>query len=1173
MKKRAEPTNDYCLIFKKNKVYKRRIILLFIMSSMGLSFGQEDDLQFDYSFENELKRMISVPDSPEAYAFKQYGNTEVDLFKGSQNISIPIYNFKGKELEIPISLTYDPFYLKVDQLASSVGLGWNLNVGGRITRNVMGAADDYSSGGVSSPYNNTGIKETFLNVMDWHLNGFDSLDQFPVYYSFLEDIEKNNVEVNPDTYSLSVNGLNTTIIIDNNNQAKSLDNPLLKIEFKRSGNNSILKWKITDGKGTVYFFDHADKIDLYDHGYIPGNGNFIATYNSSWLVTKIVSPLEKDVFEFNYSSTTFSNPRPISAGSKSYKINVNNYNGTQILVPLAEVWSTREYNSTNSNIQTIKYNGANFIVFNYENNRDDISISDKLNSIKILSPLEKTIKYVNFEYDYFGLGENETIENKRPEDIKLRLDAVKFKSNALDLESENYNFTYNSPEDLPSIDSKSRDIYGYYNGKGNRTLLPKMQYGMHFIPGANRDFSFQHATKGILKSIKYPTGGFTNFQYEQAVALENQIVYSTVFSLLSPSSSYNPIDYQDSVMPFNGDLQTDVFYNSDEINITINLNKTHSIYGSTLVDDTVLIKITKFDIDPSITGSQGVEVLLSSSGIPNTFSFESEKWYKIGLKNRTKDNTLNRGEVSLKFIKKMGVLADVYYPTYRVSKITDYSNVNILERVKTISYSGLIFNSKPDISYEIFKQMHLSNNGHIFRKLFVHQLANPFIKNEPIVIYNTVSENYVSKTDPDQSYKTKYVFNTFGDSTPYTYLSATGSYTNYIENPIKGKIIKTNVFDENLNLLKETNTLYEKGLLNNYVGLTTERTQDRTFQVPYAKLMSTGKYNIRYLEKVWAGFGGSPTINTPSQYTPPRGCYDNTYNCLHAFDPNIGSRLTLISSSKAYLKQKKVLEKFDNSELNTQVNYIYDSYSLLKKSYSFDSNNNKINKKYFYPYDTELQSLIDSNRLEEVVKTEITKEDIDGNILSKQVKKYDYQLFGNNKTLVNKIQTLKGEPTATNTLEPRIIYHDYDDFGNPLEVSKTDGTHIVYIWGYNHSQPIAKIENATYAQVLSHVPNLQTKSNTDTHRSVDTIAENGVKIYANDSEGNLREALDGLRDTLPNALVTTYTYDPLIGVTSMTDPRGSSVYYDYDGFNRLKHVKDQDGNILSKSDYKYRPQN
>ena len=56
-------------------------------------------------------------------------------------------------------------------------------------------------------------------------------------------------------------------------------------------------------------------------------------------------------------------------------------------------------------------------------------------------------------------------------------------------------------------------------------------------------------------------------------------------------------------------------------------------------------------------------------------------------------------------------------------------------------------------------------------------------------------------------------------------------------------------------------------------------------------------------------------------------------------------------------------------------------------------------------------------------------------------------------------------------------------------------------------------------------------------------------------------------------MVSTYTYDPLIGVTSMTDPRGQTIYYEYDEFNRLKHVKDQDGNILSKNDYHYATQN
>jgi len=53
-------------------------------------------------------------------------------------------------------------------------------------------------------------------------------------------------------------------------------------------------------------------------------------------------------------------------------------------------------------------------------------------------------------------------------------------------------------------------------------------------------------------------------------------------------------------------------------------------------------------------------------------------------------------------------------------------------------------------------------------------------------------------------------------------------------------------------------------------------------------------------------------------------------------------------------------------------------------------------------------------------------------------------------------------------------------------------------------------------------------------------------------------------------MVTTYTYDPLIGVTSVTDPRGYTMYYEYDEFQRLEFVKDEDGNIYSENQYNYK---
>ena len=124
--------------------------------------------------------------------------------------------------------------------------------------------------------------------------------------------------------------------------------------------------------------------------------------------------------------------------------------------------------------------------------------------------------------------------------------------------------------------------------------------------------------------------------------------------------------------------------------------------------------------------------------------------------------------------------------------------------------------------------------------------------------------------------------------------------------------------------------------------------------------------------------------------------------------------------------------------------------------------------------------------------------------------------------------------------------------GLVLEYKKTDGISISIIWGYNKTQPIAKIENASYSQIQQYVDNLQTLSNTP------------------NNEANLLSALDNLRDNLPNAMVTTYTYIPLVGVRTITDYKANRITYHYDSSNRLEYVTDKDDNILSKNEYHYK---
>ncbi len=248
----------------------------------------------------------------------------------------------------------------------------------------------------------------------------------------------------------------------------------------------------------------------------------------------------------------------------------------------------------------------------------------------------------------------------------------------------------------------------------------------------------------------------------------------------------------------------------------------------------------------------------------------------------------------------------------------------------------------------------------------------------------------------------------------------------------------------------------------------------------------------------------------------------------------------------------------------TKVLYFYDNKTHLQPTRveTTTSDGKTILTKTYYPDDIiNLTSLLgseslttnefnaiqqlnknNSHRITEPIQVETSKNG------HKTIHRTNYKTWTNNSLILPEfIQTAKG----STSLQNRINFKKYDTKGNPIEVSKTSDVIISYIWGYNKEYPIAKIENASNAEIAS------------------ALGLSDVMEFQDLNETNL-SSINTLRNNLPRAMVTTYTYDPLIGITSITDPRGYTMTYIYDNFNRLKEVRDQDNMLAIDYEYHYK---
>jgi len=275
--------------------------------------------------------------------------------------------------------------------------------------------------------------------------------------------------------------------------------------------------------------------------------------------------------------------------------------------------------------------------------------------------------------------------------------------------------------------------------------------------------------------------------------------------------------------------------------------------------------------------------------------------------------------------------------------------------------------------------------------------------------------------------------------------------------------------------------------------------------------------------------------------------------------PPLGEMVNSISLGWNALMQSKETSYFANSnplEITANYTYVVDSRFIASKYVTNSVTGENLITKYYYDFRS-TQTNLNRTALE---KTEV--------FLNEKLLNTTFINYSNTWPIVNYGSYL-GTPNVSyqakttlvskhdNPLVQKMKVNLIDSNSNPVEIEQENGMKVSYIWGYNSTQVVAKIENMAFASIPANlITPIIDASN----------ANNSV---------NLLTALNALRNhsSMANAMVTTFTHKPLIGVETVTDPKGFKMTFFYDKFNRLEKVTDHTGKLLSENEYHYRTQN
>ncbi|MBX2895769.1 MAG: PKD domain-containing protein [Cyclobacteriaceae bacterium] len=267
----------------------------------------------------------------------------VDPLTGRLQFSLPIATISANDIAIPVTLYHTGSSVPVPTGNGSVGIGWNLNVGGAVTRVVHGLPDEVNTPtrkGWLHNNNATAIQNLSLIGDD----NFSVCTDEGTDFNTLEGIVGSMInDTEPDMYYISAPGLSAQFIFGTNGLPVLIEPQPIIVQY---GENTIT---VTGANGLTYTFSNKENVTRKANGNsVPSQLNTDARYYSEsinypvrWLLSSITSSITTTTANFNYDTNeeisnsrfylvpdsssyvddTFSRKKLISISLKSYQAN------------------------------------------------------------------------------------------------------------------------------------------------------------------------------------------------------------------------------------------------------------------------------------------------------------------------------------------------------------------------------------------------------------------------------------------------------------------------------------------------------------------------------------------------------------------------------------------------------------------------------------------------------------------------------------------------------------------------------------------------------------------------------------------------------------------------------------------------------------------------------------